>query len=344
MIKNIIYLIILLSIVGLVWSWDFREKDTTTNEPLSVECTAEQRNADFCIEIYQPVCATVNIQCIKAPCDPIEQTYSNSCTACSNSLVSSYVEGECEVEKTTEKSHKDISYNIEGESFLLKDGYLEELVLPSSTSKIITRYFGNEAVGDLNGDEKEDVAFLLTQETAGSGVFYYAVVALKTNTGYKGTNAIFLGDRIAPQTTEIRDDILIVNYADRNINEPMTTSPSVGVSAYLKINKENLEKIKPLSYGEQVLWGDVVMGHEARIFRPCSGKQDYWILGNSPAYNEMLTYYQDWVKDQNNPYEPVLMVLAGNITDAPKDGFGADYDYGFNATQIVSIIADKKCE
>lgn len=59
------------------------------------ECREEQRNVDACIEIYQPVCATVNIQCFTTPCDPIEETYSNSCKACSNPLVSSYKEGEC---------------------------------------------------------------------------------------------------------------------------------------------------------------------------------------------------------------------------------------------------------
>ena len=44
---------------------------------------------------YEPVCATVNIQCIKAPCDPIKETFSNSCTACINPLVESYTQGEC---------------------------------------------------------------------------------------------------------------------------------------------------------------------------------------------------------------------------------------------------------
>lgn len=59
------------------------------------KCLPEQRDADFCIEIYQPVCAKVNVQCIKAPCPPIEQTFSNSCKACQNSLVESYIKGEC---------------------------------------------------------------------------------------------------------------------------------------------------------------------------------------------------------------------------------------------------------
>ena len=64
-------------------------------EDISIRCTDEQRNVDACIEIYQPVCATVNIQCITTPCDPIKETYSNSCTACKNPLVYSYINGEC---------------------------------------------------------------------------------------------------------------------------------------------------------------------------------------------------------------------------------------------------------
>jgi hypothetical protein len=58
-------------------------------------CTAEQRSAQACIEIYDPVCAKVNIQCIKAPCDPVFETFSNSCFACINSLVEYYIKGEC---------------------------------------------------------------------------------------------------------------------------------------------------------------------------------------------------------------------------------------------------------
>jgi hypothetical protein len=58
-------------------------------------CTQEQRSGDVCFEIYDPVCAKVDIQCIKAPCNPVYQTFSNACEACRNSLVESYVEGEC---------------------------------------------------------------------------------------------------------------------------------------------------------------------------------------------------------------------------------------------------------
>ena len=66
-------------------------------DPSVTDCLPEQRNVDACIEIYQPVCASVNVQCVTTPCDPVRETYSNSCKACMNSLVSSYTEGECPI-------------------------------------------------------------------------------------------------------------------------------------------------------------------------------------------------------------------------------------------------------
>ena len=58
-------------------------------------CDEESRGVEFCIEIYQPVCARVQIECITTPCDPIGQTFSNNCFACMNNNVLDYVNGEC---------------------------------------------------------------------------------------------------------------------------------------------------------------------------------------------------------------------------------------------------------
>jgi len=106
-----------------------------------------------------------------------------------------------------------------------------------------TRYFGNEATYDFNGDGKPDTAFIITQNNGGSGTFYYVVVALSEPNGYIGTNGILLGDRIAPQTTEIKNGQIIVNYADRGANEAMTTAPHIGVSKYFIINGNQLIEI-----------------------------------------------------------------------------------------------------
>lgn len=106
------------------------------------------------------------------------------------------------------------------------------------------KYFGNDAFGDLNGDGKEDVAFLITQNSEGSGTFYYVVVALKNTNGYQVTNTLLLGDRIAPQTTEIQNGEIIVNYADRKPSEPMTAIPFVGVSKYFKVVSNKLVEVQ----------------------------------------------------------------------------------------------------
>lgn len=139
---------------------------------------------------------------------------------------------------------KDATYRIEGESVTLKDGVAENSAVDGAVTKIITRYFGNDASGDLNGDGKDDKAFLLTQDGGGSGTFFYVAVALAADNGYQGINAILLGDRIAPQTTEIKDGKVVVNYADRKADEPMTAQPSVGVSKYFQVvNNQLVEQL-----------------------------------------------------------------------------------------------------
>jgi len=69
--------------------------DSGARDNTLIECLPGQRNADACIEIYDPVCAVVNVQCVTTPCNPALQTFSNSCHACSNPLVSGYIEGKC---------------------------------------------------------------------------------------------------------------------------------------------------------------------------------------------------------------------------------------------------------
>lgn len=118
-----------------------------------------------------------------------------------------------------------ISYNIEGQDIVLTNGV-------NTTTN--TKIFGANTHGDVNGDGQTDTAVILTQEMGGSGTFFYIAIALKTNTGYTGTNAVLIGDRIAPQTSQIQNGLIIVNYADRKIGEDFTVKPSEGKSLYLE--------------------------------------------------------------------------------------------------------------
>lgn len=140
--------------------------------------------------------------------------------------------------------YKSATYQIDGQMVTLKDGVAHIVAGDDTAPQATVRYFGNDVKADFNEDGLADVAFILTQDNGGSGTFYYAVAALKTAGGYKGTNGIFLGDRIAPQTTEFREGEIIVNYADRKPSEPFTTQPSVGVSKYLKIDGERLVDVR----------------------------------------------------------------------------------------------------
>lgn len=136
--------------------------------------------------------------------------------------------------------HKNIAYELDGQRITLKNGTADFVAGDDSAPRSTVTYFGNEATGDFNGDGINDIAFLLAQDNGGSGTFFYIVAAIKADAGYTGTNGIFLGDRIAPQTTEFREGQIIVNYATRKIDEPMTARPSVGVSKYLKIEGNRL--------------------------------------------------------------------------------------------------------
>ena len=58
-------------------------------------CSIEERSAEACIEIYDPVCGQVQVECVTTPCNPVKETFSNSCFACMNERVLSYEKGQC---------------------------------------------------------------------------------------------------------------------------------------------------------------------------------------------------------------------------------------------------------
>lgn len=152
-------------------------------------------------------------------------------------------------------SYKNATYIFAGKPITLVNGHAEESAAPGSTAKIVTDYFGNEVKLDLDGDGREDIAFLLTQQTGGSGTFYYVVAALNTPSGYKGSHAVLLGDRIAPQTTELsrnpsHKNVIVVNYADRAPGESFAVQPSLGESIWLKFDLETMQ------------FGEVLQGFE----------------------------------------------------------------------------------
>lgn len=158
--------------------------------------------------------------------------------------LNSYIYNEEHVDESVD--YLNIEYTINGEKVKLTDGLAEKEVAPGSASKVVTRYFGNDFLTDLNNDGREDIVFILTQVTGGSGTMFYAVSALNTEQGYIGGDGYLLGDRVAPQNIGLSQNprhknVVVVNYAVRKDGEPMTTQPSVGKSTYLKLDTASMQ-------------------------------------------------------------------------------------------------------
>jgi hypothetical protein len=121
------------------------------------------------------------------------------------------------------------TYEIDGGKIALKNGVAAN-----------ARIFGVPTTGDISEDGLFDSVFFITVDNGGSGTFFYVVAALQKDGAYVPTNAIFLGDRISPQNITISKGQAVVNYVVRRDLDPMTASPSVGVTKYLIIKDGEL--------------------------------------------------------------------------------------------------------
>jgi heat shock protein HslJ len=134
----------------------------------------------------------------------------------------------------------DGTFPVGGVKFTLKNGYSEVADL-GIAAKTTTRYFGKDATGDVNNDGRTDRAFLITQELGGTGTFFYLVALLDTPTGRVGTEALYLGDRIASQKISIDPKgIVLVTFLDRNVGESFTDPASIKKSLSLQLDPQTL--------------------------------------------------------------------------------------------------------
>ncbi len=244
-------------------------------------------------------------------------------------------------EPTPAHTPRDATYRIDDEPFTLHDGLVIVERLPGAASKTMVQLHGEPVQGDLDGDGVPDAAVLLVQTTGGSGTFYHVAAALNRGGEYVGTQAVFIGDRIEPLQLAIRYGLVIIDFADRQSDEPMTAPPSLGVSKYLVRRRARFEEI-PLTDGELIAAGEVVIGHEVRSFSPCGADQVAWLVGNSPALPAIQAAYQMDMTDMP-PYAPLFMVLTGRPVARPADGFGSDFSVGFRATGLVSSSPGAAC-
>jgi hypothetical protein len=135
------------------------------------------------------------------------------------------------------------TYVLEDALVTLVDGRTEQQAVPGSTERIETTLLDMPAWGDLDGDGIEDAAVVLLHRTGGTGSFYYVAAAILQGASFKGTNAVFLGDRVVVQSMQIRDRVLRVKYADRPNKEAMAGTPTIQRTTLLTLREGRLVKV-----------------------------------------------------------------------------------------------------
>jgi len=121
------------------------------------------------------------------------------------------------------------TFTFEDESITLSAGRKEMAVAGSVLTEEIV-LMDEFAYGDINLDTKEDTVLFLARYGAGSGTFIYVAAFVSGPVNYKGSDALYIGDRISPQSISIDKGVITVKYLDRESDEPMAAEPTVPVS------------------------------------------------------------------------------------------------------------------
>jgi hypothetical protein len=124
------------------------------------------------------------------------------------------------------------TFTIDDEAVTLSQGRNEQPLTSSSHLTEETTLLDLFAYGDLNSDDKDDTALFLSRNSAGSGTFFYLAAYLSGPVTYKGSEALFIGDRIIPQSIAISQDRVTIHYLDRKTEESFNTTPSIPVTKH----------------------------------------------------------------------------------------------------------------
>lgn len=230
------------------------------------------------------------------------------------------------------------TYSIDGSPFSLRNGRFEMPAAPDSAASMTLTVFGEPGYGELDGAGKADAAVILVHQGGGTGTFYYLAAAINGEGGYRGTNALLLGDRLIPRFVKIENRVIAVGFKDRGASESFASTPTIDVTRYAIMDDHNLVEVPADS--EQSGW--VTIGHEVREFAPCDGDTESWLLGQSPAWPDIRASYEKALSGAR-PYAPLFMVLSGAFMGSPQDGFGAQYDSAFFATQLIDAKPAANC-
>jgi hypothetical protein len=118
------------------------------------------------------------------------------------------------------------SYRLSGRDVTLHDGKHDEPAAPGSAARNSTSVWGSPLEADLDGDGDLDAVVVLVNEPGGSGTFYYIAAATRQAEDYRGSEALLLGDRIAPQAVAFESGLVTVTFAERRAGDVPDNAPA----------------------------------------------------------------------------------------------------------------------
>ncbi len=239
---------------------------------------------------------------------------------------------------TTGANPLQATYSLDGLEVTLRDGHFDMPAAPGAAARISVSVFGPPVYGYLDDDQDMDAALILVHQGGGSGTFYYVAAAIADESGYRGTNAVLLGDRIVPKLVNIQHRSIVAEFLDRKTSQPFSATPTVAVSRYAFLDGHELIALAD----DRIRSGWFTFGHEVRSYLPCGADEELWVLGQSPALSDIRSTYSGMLQNAHN-YAPLFMILAGQVVDPPDEGFGASYDSAFIAERILDIKPTGNC-
>lgn len=143
-----------------------------------------------------------------------------------------YAKASCDV--SVSNIVKNASFLLEGSNVQLTDG-ISAVPIENSSLVNLTKYYGCPSSGQLEDKKTAALSFVISNESGGSGTFYYLAAAVEKDGGYIIIDPVFIGDRIKPIETSINNGILIISYLDRAAGEGYSAEPSIQKNRKFKV-------------------------------------------------------------------------------------------------------------
>lgn len=231
----------------------------------------------------------------------------------------------------------DATYRIEGEEVTLAQGVAEVSAAPGSASVVRTEVVGEPIVLQGMQEGSEVYALTLQQVTGGTGVFYYAALALKDEDGFLGSEAVYLGNRIENIALSPWGELVRVSYVGRATSTSFAEAPDQEVIRYFYVLGASLLEHGPFGPSVRPTAGTLRQDEDGFRFDACAGTR-YTIASSSPALGALKAVYAERaqggsafmqlalrIEDSEDTVEPVVLeaVLAApkamSCADIPSD-------------------------